>query len=80
MFALSVATAFVTVDLIFFVYIYTSTIVSVFKLSVAAAPVSVHTMNLVNPIKNHFNTFALSVATETVSVCMSNITASRRLR
>ena len=71
MFALSDATAAVSVDTIIFVYIHVfiTFIFSVFALSVATATVSVDTMEFGQPNENHhFNIFALSVATATVSV------------
>ena len=67
-FALSVATAIVSVDKGIFMYEFKTFISSVFTLSVANATVSVDTMEFGQPIKNHhFNMFALSFATATVS-------------
>ena len=50
-------------------YIFTTIIVSVFRLDVATATVSFDTMEFCQPNENyHFSMFALSVATATVSV------------
>ena len=69
MFALSVATATVSVDTIIFCVYILNFIFSVFTRSIATATVSLDTMEFGQPFKkHHFNMFALSVATATVSV------------
>ena len=58
--------------MIFFVYLLTTIIFSVVKLSIATATVSFDTMAVGQPNKNHhFNMLALSVATATV--CIDNM-------